>query len=178
MSALACSIDRRRLLSLAVATTLPASAFADALSLARLPGEVAAPEFELSDLSGTPHRLSAYRGRPVLVNFWAVWCPPCRRELAALADLRARGAGDGIEVLAVNLGDSAERVVRFLVEHPAPGLPVLLDIEKTSARAWHVPALPVGFAVDRAGILRFGALGERDWRFPEIERQLRSLLSS
>ena len=81
-------------------------------------------------------------------------------------------------MLAVNLGDSAERVVRFLVEHPAPGLPVLLDIEKTSARAWHVPALPVGFAVDRAGILRFGALGERDWRFPEIERQLRSLLSS
>ena len=114
----------------------------------------------------------------MLVNFWAVWCPPCRRELAALADLRARVAGDGIEVLAVNLGDSAERVVRFLVEHPAPGLPVLLDIEKTSARAWHVPALPVGFAVDRAGILRFGALGERDWRFPEIERQLRSLLSS
>ena len=178
MSALACSIDRRRLLSLAVATTLPASAFADALPLARLPGEVAAPEFELSDLSGTLHRLSAYRGRPVLVNFWAVWCPPCRRELAALADLRARVAGDGIEVLAVNLGDSAERVVRFLAEHPAPGLPVLLDIEKTSARAWHVPALPVGFAVDRAGILRFGALGERDWRFPEIERQLRSLLSS
>jgi thiol-disulfide isomerase/thioredoxin len=178
MRADASSMDRRRLLSLLVAAAWawPESAFADALPLTRLPGEVAAPEFELSDLSGTPHRLSAYRGRPVLVNFWAVWCPPCRRELAALAELRARVAADGIEVLAVNLGDSAERVMSFLAEHPAPSLPILLDTEKASARAWHVQALPVGFAVDPAGVLRFGALGERDWRFPEIERQLRSLL--
>ena len=176
MSAAASSMHRRRLLSLLVAVARPGPAFADALPLTRLPGEVVAPEFELSDLTGTRHRLSEYRGRPVLVNFWAVWCPPCRRELAALAELRARVAGDGIEVLAVNLGDSAERVAAFLVEYPARSLPVLLDTEKTSVRAWHVQALPIGFAVDPAGVLRFGALGERDWRFPEIERQLRSLL--
>ena len=122
------------------------------------------------------HRLSDYRGRPVLVNFWAVWCPPCRRELAALAELRHAVVGAGIEVFAVNLGDSAERIAAFFADHPAPGLPVLLDGEKSAAVAWHVSELPVAYVVAPAGILRLGAIGERDWRAPEIERQLRALL--
>ena len=141
-----------------------------------LPGEVTAPNLALPDLSGKTRRLADYRGRPVLVNFWAVWCPPCRRELAALAELRSRVVGAGIEVFAVNLGDSSERIMTFFADHPAPGLPVLLDGEKSAAVAWHVSELPVTFAVDPAGILRLGAIGERDWRAPEIERQLRALL--
>jgi hypothetical protein len=79
-------------------------------------------------------------------------------------------------VLAVNLGDGAERIRAFFADHPAPGLPVLLDGEKSTAVAWHVSELPVTFAVDPAGILRLGAIGERDWAAPGIERQLRALL--
>lgn len=174
-------IDRRHLLALTALTVSPRSSVAEAvpsvtLPMVELPGEVLAPDTVLADLTDTPHRLADHRGHPVLVNFWAVWCPPCRRELAALADLRARVIGAGIEVFAVNLGDSAERIKAFLADHPAPGLPVLLDGQRASAAAWHVTSLPVAFAVDPAGILRLGAIGERDWRAPEIERQLRALI--
>jgi thiol-disulfide isomerase/thioredoxin len=173
------TIDRRRAVALLGASLLAGRASADALALATLPGKVEAPAFALPDLSGTVRRLSEFRGRPVLVNFWAVWCPPCRRELGELAQLRKRLADSSFEILAINLGDSAERISSFLANHPAPDLPILLDAEKTTLAPWHVAesGLPVAYALDRSGILRFGAIGERDWRAPAIERQLRTLIA-
>lgn len=170
------AIDRRDLLALLLAAALPTIAQTEPLPLTALPGEVAAPDFDFPDLSGKRGRLSDYRGRPVLVSFWALWCSPCRRELAALADLRRRLAGTPIALFAVNLGDSAERITEFLAEYPAPDLPVLLDTEKSAAAPWHVRGLPVAYVVGADGILRLGAIGERDWRSSVIEQQLRALI--
>jgi peroxiredoxin len=172
------AIDRRSVLALLAAAALPARASANDLPLADLPGQIEAPDFALPDLTGKVQRLSELRGRPVLVNFWAVWCPPCRRELAELADLRKNLADSGYEILAVNLGDSAERINTFLASYPAAGLPILLDAERKSATPWHVSALPVAYVVDRSGILRLGAIGERNWRSPDIARQLRTLTTA
>lgn len=169
------TISRRAALSLLAATLPPPRALSEALSLTKLPGSVVAPDFTLTDLDGIVHRLSDYRGRPLLVNFWAVWCPPCRRELAALAELRERLSDARIAVLAINLGDTIERITAFLQQHPAPKLPVLLDHDKSTAAPWHVRGLPVAYAVDATGILSYGTLGERNWRAAIIERQLRSL---
>ena len=171
-------INRRRLM----ATTAGACAafvgvpraLADALPLVELPGRVQAPDFDLPDLAGVSHRLSDYRGRPVLVSFWAVWCAPCRRELPALATMRAKLRDTDIAVFAVNVGDSADRIAGFLAHHPSPGLSILRGGSAT-ANAWHVQALPVAYAVDSDGILRLGALGECDWASPDVERQLRAL---
>jgi thiol-disulfide isomerase/thioredoxin len=171
------TMNRRCALSVLAGSLLPARASANDLALTDLPGSVEAPAFALPDLAGKVRRLSEFRGRPVLVNFWAVWCPPCRRELAELAGLRKSLADISFAILAINLGDNAERIKTFLASHPAPDLPILLDVEKTAAAPWHVSAsgLPVAYAVDRSGILRLGAIGERNWRSPDIERQLRAL---
>ncbi|MCF8476099.1 MAG: TlpA family protein disulfide reductase [Pseudolabrys sp.] len=169
-------IDRRHVLALLFSASLPTPTYADPLPLIALPGDVPAPDLDLPELSGTACRLSDYRGRPVLVSFWAVWCPPCRRELAALADLHRRLADTPIALLAVNLGDSLERITAFLADHPAPGLTVLLDASKSTAAPWHVRGLPLAYAVGPDGTLRLGALGERDWRSAAIERQLRALV--
>lgn len=170
------AIDRRHVLMMLVSMALPKAAGADVLPLIELPGEVPAPDFSLPDLHGKIHRLSDYRGRPVLVNFWAVWCPPCRREMTELADLHRRLADSGIAIFAINLGDSATRVTDFLTEHPAPRLSVLLDVDKSAAAPWHIMGLPAAYVVAPDGVLRLGAIGKRDWRAPAIERQLRSLL--
>jgi peroxiredoxin len=172
------TVDRRCVVPLLAAALFPGHAGAADLPLAELPGHVEAPDFALPDLSGKVRRLSEFRGRPVLVNFWAVWCPPCRREIRELAELRDRLADTGYEILAVNLGDSAERITAFLAKYPAPDLPILLDAERTTASPWHVGALPVAYALDRRGILRLGAIGERDWRSPDIEKQLRTLIAA
>jgi thiol-disulfide isomerase/thioredoxin len=175
-------IDRRHALSVLAASLLPVQASSRAsandLLLAELPGSVEAPEFALPDLAGKVRRLSEFRGRPVLVNFWAVWCPPCRRELAEFAALRRTLADVPFEILAINLGDNTERITAFLASYPAPDLPILLDADKSAAKPWHVAALPVAYGLDRSGTLRLGAMGERDWRSPAIERQLRTLATA
>ena len=169
-------IGRRRLIVTSAAACISGviRASADALPLVELPGRVQAPDFDLPDLAGITHRLSDYRGRAVLVSFWAVWCAPCRRELPALSVLRAKLEDTRIALFAVNLGDPPERIAAFLADHSAPDLPILLG-GKAIAEAWHVQALPVAYAVDSEGILRLGALGERDWNSPGVERQLRAL---
>jgi len=169
-------LARRAFFGLAASALLVGPAAPSALPLAELPDNVEAPDFAIADMAGEVRRLSQYRGRPVLIAFWAVWCPPCRRELAALAELRMKLSDTGYEFLAVNLGDSRERIAAFIERHPAPGLPVLLDTEKVTAARWHVRGLPVAYVVDARGILRLGALGERDWRAPVIEGQLRTLI--
>jgi thiol-disulfide isomerase/thioredoxin len=167
-------LDRRRLLATFASSSLSNFAAAETLPLAVLPGNVPSPDLALTDLAGMIHRVSDYRGRAVLINFWAVWCSPCRRELPALSDLAVRLKDAQIEILAVDLGDSTDRIRGFLVDHPAPGLTILLG-ERAISAAWHIQGLPVTFAVDADGIIRLGAIGEQDWRAPGIERQLRTL---
>jgi peroxiredoxin len=169
------TLSRRELLSLLAAALLPTSARTETPPLIALPGNIPAPDFALPDLAGHVHTLADYRGRRLLISFWAVWCPPCRRELAALAELSARLRDAHIEVLAIDLGDSDERITAFLADHPAPNLPILLDRDRSVATAWHVQGLPCAYAVARTGTLKLGALGERDWLAPDIERQLRAL---
>jgi thiol-disulfide isomerase/thioredoxin len=168
------SLDRRQALIAFAAALIPNVTAAETLPLIALPGHLPAPDFSLPDLDGAPHRVSDYRGRTMLINFWAVWCSPCRRELPALSDLRARLTDVPIEILAVDLGDSAARIRAFLADHPAPDLPILLG-DRGTGEAWHVQGLPVTFVIDAEGIIRLGAIGERDWRAPIVERQLRML---
>lgn len=169
------TISRRALLA-SLAAAGPATILrADPLPLIPLPGHVTAPDFALPDLDNRMHRLADYRGRPLLVSFWAVWCPSCRREMSALAALRKAVVDAGIAVLAIDVGDGDDRIREFLETHSVSGLTVLCDTDKSVAAAWHVIGLPSAYGVSADGHLRLGALGAREWTAPAIEDQLRHL---
>ena len=118
-----------------------------------------APTWELPDLQGHPVRLEDFGGRPVLVNFWAVWCPPCRAEMPLLNDL-ARERRD-VAVVAVDVGDDADDVAAFL---NAQGLtlPVALDRQGTIAAQYRVQGLPTTFFLDAQGVVREIHIGALD----------------
>ncbi len=106
----------------------------------------ATPTLALQDLDGRLHRLDDYRGKVLLVNFWATWCEPCRDEMPSMNRLRQSLAGQPFEVLAVNLGESEARIRRFAGELSME-FPALLDRDSAVARAWGARLLPMSFLV-------------------------------
>jgi peroxiredoxin len=113
-----------------------------------------APDFALPTLKGPTLSLASLRGKVVLVDFWAQWCEPCKKELPELDKLAKSYAGKGVVVLAVNIDKqrgNAERLVKQL----GLGLDVLLDPAGSVAASYDPPKMPSSFVVDKKGIVRF-----------------------
>lgn len=146
-------------------------------SLTRLSPAKPARDFNLPDLDGKPHKLSDYRGQVVLVNFWATWCPPCRREMPSMERLSQRLKDQPFVILAVNQQEDPDRVFVFTGQlDPAPSFPILFDRNSTVSHAWGVLGLPASFIVDKAGRVVYRAMGGREFDHPEIEQAIRALL--
>jgi DsbE subfamily thiol:disulfide oxidoreductase len=120
-----------------------------------------APNFNLESTSGNVVQLSDYQGKVVLLNFWAVWCPPCIQEMPLLQRVHET-YGDRLVVLAVNAGDTRETAVNFL-ESNGLSFEALLDSENKVDSQYRVRGLPTTFFIDSQGIIQFmhvGALQE------------------
>jgi thiol-disulfide isomerase/thioredoxin len=133
------------------------------------------PPLRLSDVDGREHALEAYRGKVVLVNFWATWCEPCRDEMPSIERLRRSLQGRPFAVLAVNLAEPAPRVQHFLREVTL-GFPVLLDSDAAAARTWKAKQLPATFIVGPDGRIRYSYIGELDWSRDAVRRTIVALL--
>lgn len=132
-----------------------------------------APQLKLRDIDGKAHDLAALRGKVVVVNFWATWCPPCRREMPSLERLRQRLAGEGLAVLAVDVGEDADTVFAFTSQlDPAPAFPLLLDSDSKAMRRWQVRGLPTTFVVDADGRVIYRAIGGREFDHPALIDEL------
>ena len=119
------------------------------------PGEPA-PDIRLPTLAGGEISLAALRGRPVLVNFWASWCAPCREEMPLIVAAYEAHRGAGLEVLAVNLRDQEERgrdVERFAAQFQLP-FPVLLDRRGRIRQRYEFAAVPTSVFIDAGGTVR------------------------
>jgi peroxiredoxin len=119
----------------------------------------ASADFTLRDLSGKEWTLSSLRGKVVLVNFWATWCPPCRKEMPDLASLYSRFEKNGLVVLAISDEDVA-KVEPFLHEHHYP-FPILLDPGRMVNKLFVVEGIPKSFVYDREGKLVATAIDMR-----------------
>ena len=132
--------------------------------------------FELPDLKGQVHTLDEYRGRVVLVNFWASWCPPCIQEMPVLETLKQKLAEQPFEILAVNVGEQKYRVWKF-VKLVNFDLPVLLDERKNTFNAWGLSVLPTSFLIDRKGNIRYRVVGDVEWDSEEVIALVKSLIN-
>ena len=135
----------------------------------------ATPALELADVEEKPHRLADYRGKVVLVNFWATWCAPCREEMPSMEALRASLKDRPFVVLAVNVGEGA-RVARGFADKMSLQFPVLLDRDTKTTKAWGARILPASFVIGSDGKIHYSYLGAIDWSAPEVRAALEALM--
>jgi peroxiredoxin len=119
-----------------------------------------APDFDLPATEGAAVRLFDLRGRPVLLNFWATWCGPCRQELPALQTTFQAHAGD-LTILGINVRESPDQVTRFATDLDLT-LPLLLDQEGRVSDAYQVRGLPTSLFIDRNGLIVARHVGPLD----------------
>lgn len=135
----------------------------DRPSVIRVPGSALidqpAPAFALERLDGGGMlRLSDFRGRPVVVNFWASWCIPCREEFPILRDMRERYADNGLEVIGIVHDDGPEAARRFAADFDADW-PMVVDPDDVAWNAYNAQLVPMTYFIDRDGIVRAVSFG-------------------
>jgi thiol-disulfide isomerase/thioredoxin len=138
-----------------------------------------APELKFKDLDGRMHDLAELRGKVVLINFWATWCPPCRREMPSMERLAQTLKGKPFVALAVDVGEDADTIETFISQLDTTlSFPILLDTRGHSMKAWKVAGLPTTFLVDKQGRIVASAIGGREFDHPEIVKKIRELLEN
>jgi len=151
------------------------------------PGDTA-PELVVQKLDGTPTKLSDYRGKTVLLNFWASWCGPCESEIPAFEELYARLKDKDFTVVAVALDDSLENIKEFSVKH-SMSFPVLYDAKASANKLYKISGFPESFLLDKNGklimmpdpedndqlVVRF--VGPRAWQAPTMLKRLLTLVT-
>jgi len=116
-----------------------------------------APGFQLQDLAGQKVSLSDFKGKVVLLDFWATWCGPCRESMPMLENMQRQHPND-FTLLAVNLGDSADQVIPF-VKRTNLQTRVLLDLDGEVGNAYQTISIPMQAVIDKQGVLRYTQMG-------------------
>ena len=131
-----------------------------------------APDFQLPDLDGQAVSLSDFRGKPVLINFWASWCGPCLYEMPYIQEVfeDEEWSDKGLIILAVNLGEDPPVVTKFMAAYGF-SFPVLLDVKQVVAQEYNIRGIPASFFIDKGGIIRDIKIGAFSGK-PEIEWRL------
>lgn len=137
-------------------------------------GKPKAADFTLPDLDEKKVSLSDFRGKVVIVNFWATWCPPCRFEIPAMQRAWVKLRDKGVMLLAVHMGGDADEVWSFADQYGVQ-FPVLIDADSSVARAWRMVGLPTTYVVDPDGRIVLRAIGGREWDDPDILKTILDL---
>ncbi len=137
------------------------------INLTKLEKPQLAPKFSLIDLDNKTHTLADYKGKPLIVNFWATWCPPCRAELPSFNRAWSKVKDKGVNMLAINIGEEPNTVFNFIREYPID-FRVLLDQKSRELTNWQMQGLPTTFILNHKGEVVYQAIGEREWDNDEL----------
>jgi len=136
-----------------------------------------APDFTLEDMDAKKFSLQGYRGKVVLLNFWATWCPPCRREMPSMERLHQKFKDKDFAVLALNQMEDGDRVFTFTGDLGIDlTFPIVYDRDSSVSRAYGVMGLPTTYLIDKKGNVRFRAIGGREFDHPEVEKLILQLM--
>jgi peroxiredoxin len=135
-----------------------------------------ASDFTLKDINGNPVSLSSFKGKVVLLNFWATWCPPCRAEIPSMNKLQQMLKNKGLVILAVSTDRAVVDVKDFLKKNPV-AFTVVVDYNLSVSRSlYKVFMMPTTFLIDKKGVIVEKYFGEQDWTDPEIIKEIEALL--
>jgi peroxiredoxin len=146
----------------------------ESLMTAISPSEKAS-NFSLSSPDGQMISLSDYRGKYVLVNFWAHWCSPCIKEFPAMQKMYDQSDKDNFEIIGIHAGPFNEQAAEF-VSHFNISFPIVVDAN-TSLKEWDIPALPMTYLINPQGEMIFKALGPREWNYEELQALINSSIN-
>ncbi len=134
-----------------------------------------APDFDLQDLEGNPVSLDDFKGKPVLLNFWATWCQACKEELPAMQRLYEYLKPQGIEIVAISIDrNDKDRIKKYVKEYGLT-FPVLWDPDQKVRRGYYIMGLPTSYLVDSEGKLQGFVSGARAWDSPASKGVMESL---
>ena len=122
-----------------------------------------APGFTLPDINGNIVRLKDFRGKPVLLNFWATWCNTCKEEMPSMERLYQRLKREGFEIIAISIDRRNEYRVRENVKNWGVTFPILLDQSQKTRKRYFIMGLPTSYLIDAEGKLRGFISGARSW---------------
>lgn len=146
--------------------------------LSKLPAPVKAPDFSLNDMDDEPHSLADYKGKVIMMNFWATWCPPCRREMPSMERVHQHMKDKDFVVLAVNQMESPDHVFAYTGQlEIQPTFTILFDSASKVSQAYRVQGLPTTYLIDKKGNIRYRAIGGREFDHPNVEQQINALLN-
>ena len=144
----------------------------------RLLGEKVSPrDFSLPALAGGNQSLNDLKGKVVFLNFWATWCGPCRDEMPSMEILYNRFRENGLEILAVNCGESRQEVQAFMANNGL-SFPAVLDGDGRVSNSYGIQAIPTTFLIDRDGMIVLRLVGSINWDTPKVHAAVESLLNS
>jgi len=129
---------------------------------------VEAPDFTFPDLNGREVSLSDHRGKVVLVNIWATWCPPCRQEMPSMQRLYEKFKGENFEILAIGIDSEGREAVAPFMRKMSLTFPALLDPGETIRPLYGITGVPESFIIDKKGIVVEKIIGPINWATPEV----------
>ena len=136
--------------------------------------EIVAPSLTLKDLQGKTHDLKDYKGQVVLVQFWATYCGPCRKEMPSMNKMMGKMGDTPFKILAVDMGET-EAEVKTFVDEVKPEFTILMDEEGKSIEDWRVFAAPSNFIIGPDGKIKYTLFGGVEWDSDELIEKLKAL---
>lgn len=135
-----------------------------------------APEISVISLDNQQTTLASFKGKVVLLNFWATWCPPCREEIPSMMKLNRLMAGKPFQMVCVSVDEGGKKAIEDFFKNSGFSLPAYTDPNGQTAKTYGITGVPESFLIDKNGVIVKKVIGGMDWNSPEVVNFIEGLM--